>query len=161
VLSAVPVLPLDRRLVLPVVHADDVADAFARVLASRTPGAFNLAAEPPLTVEDIAGALSARAVHVPAAVVRAAVAGSWHARLQPLDPGWIDLAYQVPMLDTDRARRVLGWTPAVDARSVIEETVAGMRAAAHDATATLRPRTVGRQLADFARSGSVTRRRRP
>src|SRR5690606_1582984 len=44
VLGHVPVLPLDRRLKVPMVHADDVAEAIRLVLRDRAPGAFNLAA---------------------------------------------------------------------------------------------------------------------
>ncbi|MGN6578227.1 MAG: NAD-dependent epimerase/dehydratase family protein, partial [Nocardioides sp.] len=42
-LGHVPVLPMDRGLRIPMVHADDVADAFVRVLEQRAGGAFNLA----------------------------------------------------------------------------------------------------------------------
>src|SRR3954452_22723114 len=47
VLDHVPVVPLDRRLTMPMVHADDVADAIARDLDQQVGGAFNLAAAPP------------------------------------------------------------------------------------------------------------------
>lgn len=156
-----PVLPIDRGLVIPLVHTDDVADAVARVLEARAPGAFNLAADPVLTVEHLATALGARHVHVPLAVVRAAVATSWHAHLQPLDPGWIDLAGNVPLLDCSRAEQELGWSATTDAVTTLEEVVAGMADRDHLATPALRPRT----LADLARKlvtdGPVSRRRQP
>jgi len=139
----VPVVPIDAGLVIPMVHADDVADAIARILEARAPGAFNLAAEPPVTAQDVADALGARLVHVPSGVVRAAVSASWHARVQPLDPGWIDLGYAVPLLDTARARTELGWAPVTDAATVLAETLAGMQDSAWSGSAVLRPRTVG------------------
>jgi len=160
-LRHVPVLPIDSGLVIPMVHADDVADALVRVVEGRVPGAFNLAAQPPITAQDVADALHARLVHVPSAAVRAAVSASWHARLQPLDPGWIDLGYAVPLLDTTRARTELGWAPATDARSVLTETLAGMQDTASSDTPVLRPRTVAGGLLRALRRGPVTRRREP
>ena len=160
-LRHVPVVPVDAGLVVPMVHADDVADALARVLEARAPGAFNLAAEPPVTAQDVADVLGARLVHVPSAAVRAAVSASWHARVQPLDPGWIDLGYASPLLDCSRARTELGWTPATDAVSVLEETVRGMQEAASGASAVLRPRTVLGSLARAVRQGPVSSRRAP
>jgi UDP-glucose 4-epimerase len=161
VLDLLPVLPLDRRLRMPMVHADDVADAIERVLMGRVGGAFNLAAEPPLTTKHIADVLGARPVHVPARVLRIAMAGAWHARLQQVDPGWLDMAFAVPLLDTSRASRELGWSPTVDAVTVLRETVSGMRNAASDDTPVLRPRSVLRQLRDAARRGPVSSRWRP
>lgn len=160
-LRAVPVLPLDRRLAIPMVHADDVADALARVLARQAGGAFNLAAPTPVTVEHVAAVLGARHLQVPASVVRRAAELSWRAHLQPVDPGWIDLAYGVPLLDTARARDQLGWEARTDAPDVLEEVVAGMRSRAFDATPPLRQRTVTQSLTRALRAGPVSRRREP
>jgi UDP-glucose 4-epimerase len=160
-LRAVPVLPLDRRLAIPMVHADDVADAILRVLTLRAGGAFNLAAPTPITVAHLAAALGARHVQVPASVVRRAAELSWRAHLQPVDPGWIDMAYQVPLLDTARAESVLGWEARADAPEVLEEVVAGMRSRASDATAPLRRRTVAQSLVRSLVAGPVSRRREP
>ena len=160
-LGHVPVLPLDRRLAIPMVHADDVADAVHRVLERGAGGAFNLAAEPAIVAAAVAGVLDARLVHVPAAVLRAAMSAAWHARLQPVDPGWLDLGYSVPLLDTARARRELDWRPSTDATSVLAETVEGMIGAEHAPSPVLRVRTVPQQLARAVRRGSVSSRQRP
>jgi nucleoside-diphosphate-sugar epimerase len=160
-LDLVPVLPLDRGLVVPMLHTDDVVDAIDRALQRQAGGAFNLAADPPITTEAIAAALGARAVHVPAAIVRGAMSASWHARLQQVDPGWWDLGMAVPLLDTTRAGRELGWSPSVDAVTVLRETLAGMREGASDRTPVLRPRTVLGQLGQLVRHGPVSQRRQP
>lgn len=60
---------------------------------------------------------------VPAAVLRGAVDASWRLRLQPTDPGWVDIAVRGPLLDTTRARTVLGWEPRVEARAALREMV--------------------------------------
>ncbi|HET9829459.1 MAG TPA: NAD-dependent epimerase/dehydratase family protein [Nocardioidaceae bacterium] len=161
VLGHLPVLPLDRRLTIPMVHADDVAAAIERVLATTAAGPFNLAAEPAVTTADIADVLGARQVQVPSAVLRAVVSLTWHARLQQVDTGWLDLGFAVPLLDTSRARRELCWTPQVDARTVLAETVAGMREGAADRSPVLRPRSVPGQVARALRHGPVSRRHRP
>jgi UDP-glucose 4-epimerase len=160
-LSWLPLLPLDRRLKIPMVHADDVAAAIDLALQSRAPGPFNLAAEPPVTAAAIGDVLSARPVHVPAPVVRAAAAAAWHARLQQVDPGWVDLGYAVPLMDCGRAQRELGWSPRAGALEVLAETVDGVLHAASQRTPVLRPRTVGRQLGTLLRRGPVSERRQP
>lgn len=159
--TLLPLLPLERRLLVPMVHAADVADAVARVLAHGATGAFNLAAADPLTPGDIASALGARHVHAPGRLLRQTVSATWQAHLQPLDPGWIDLALQVPLLDTRRARDELGWTPTRTAGATLVETVAGMRDSASGPTAVLRPRSVARSVRERISRGPVARRRRP
>lgn len=161
VVRHVPVLPLDRRLTLQVVHADDVAGAIALALEARAPGAFNLVAEPLLGRSDIAEALGARPVHVPFALLRAAADLSWRAHLQPVDAGWVDMAYGAPVLDAARARSELGWAPAHDARSVLAEMVEALASADHGSSPALRPRTVVDGVRRALRRGPVSRRPRP
>ncbi len=156
-----PVVPLDRGLRIPLVHADDVADAVARVLAREAGGAFNLTADPPVTAPDIAAALGARLVHVPSAVLRTVVSAGWNLHLQPLDTGWVDMAFALPLLDAGRARRELGWSPGKDGITVFREVVEGLRTAASGSTPSLRPRTVAATVGDAVRHGSVAQRRRP
>jgi nucleoside-diphosphate-sugar epimerase len=131
------------------------------MLTKRAGGPFNLAAEPAVTTAAIAEALGARHVHVPSAVLRAVMTASWHARVQPVDPGWLDLGFAVPLMDTSRAARELGWAPQVDALTVLSETVSGMRDGAYDRSPVLRPRSVPRQLVRALRRGAVTRRHEP
>lgn len=159
-LQRVPIVPLDRAMVIPMVHADDVADAIVRCVEDRAPGPFNLASGA-VTVDDIAAALGGRHVQVPAGVLRAAASASWHARLQQVDPGWIDLARHAPALDAGRAARTLGWVPSRSAVAVLEEVVDGMRERASGDTPVLRERRVASSLADALRRGPVSNRREP
>jgi nucleoside-diphosphate-sugar epimerase len=160
-LDFVPILPLDRGLAVSVVHADDVADGVARVIDRKAAGAFNLAAEPPLTAADIADVFGARLVHVPSAALRPVVSAAWHLRLQQVDTGWLDMAFALPLLDSTRARTELDWAPTKDAVAVFREVVEGMRTTASGPTAVLRRRTVGQTLRDAVRHGHVARRSRP
>jgi UDP-glucose 4-epimerase len=160
-IGLLPVLPLDPALVIPMVHADDVADAISRALTRQAYGAFNLAAEPPIQPHHIGAALGARVVDVPAKVLRALMNASWRAHVQKLDPGWLDLGMAVPLMDTGRARELLGWSPSVAADAVLAETVAGMREGASHETPVLRRRTVLTALSDLVRHGPISHRPRP
>lgn len=160
-LRAVPVLPLDRGLAVPVVHADDVADGIVRALQARATGPFNLAAAEPATAQGVAAALGTRLLHVPFALLRAAADLSWRARVQPVDAGWVALAQKVPLLDSSRAAEVLGWRPTRTAQEVVEEVVDGMRSAAAGTSPPLRRRQVAGELRELVRRGPVSHRRRP
>ncbi|HKG49850.1 MAG TPA: NAD-dependent epimerase/dehydratase family protein [Actinomycetales bacterium] len=160
-LRLLPVFPVDRSLVVPMVHADDVAAAIVRVLELRAAGAFNLAAEPPVTRDDLATAFGARPVHLPAPVLRLLASAAWHARLQPVDPGWVDLGFSVPLLDSGRARAELGWTPTKDSHTIVAEVVAGMTEADAGESPPLRRRTVLGELARSVRQGPPSHRRLP
>ena len=153
-----PLLPLDRQFCVPVVHSDDVADAIVRVLERRAGGAFNLSAEPSIGRREVAAALGAKAVQLPSTVLRSAAALAWRLHLQPLDPGWIDLAFSVPLLDTSRARDVLGWAPTVDARRALGELIDGMRDRDATASPVLRRRSTREQLTNLLTVGPITRR---
>ena len=121
-----PLLPLPSALHLQTVHADDVADAYRRSVLREVRGAFNVAAEPVLDGRALARLYQARAIPVPRAVVRAAVALGWHARVLPVDVALVDLFLSVPLLDTTRARRELGWAPRHDAADALASFMEGL-----------------------------------
>jgi nucleoside-diphosphate-sugar epimerase len=124
----IPFIPAIERLRIQAVHADDVADAYARAIAERdVRGAFNVAAEPVLDPQTLGEILGARPVGMPASVVRAATDLAWRLRLQPTPPGWLDLALGVPLMDTTRARTELGWEPQHDAGQALAELLDGLR----------------------------------
>ena len=160
-LDLLPLLPLDRGLRIPIVHADDVAAALEQVLVRRVGGGFNLAAEPPVTTQVIAEVLGARPVHVPSGVLRLAVTASWRLHLQQVDPGWLDLAFALPLLDSGRAHRELDWAPTKDAVSVLREIVEGMKDTASDGSPVLRRRTQVGQVLSALRPGPLSRREQP
>jgi nucleoside-diphosphate-sugar epimerase len=123
----VPLVPDPGGLRLQTLHTQDAADAYARAALQPVSGPFNLAAEPVLDVAAIAGCLGARTVRVPAALARTGLAAAWHAHLVPASPHLFDLVTRIPMLDTTRAREVLGWTPRHDALDAVRAFLAGLR----------------------------------
>jgi nucleoside-diphosphate-sugar epimerase len=70
--------------------------------------------------------MRARRLRIPAAVLRAGAAAAYHARLTPTEPGWLDMALSVPLLDTGRARTELGWTPTRNAVDTLAELIDGL-----------------------------------
>ena len=160
-LRLLPVLPVGRRLVIPVVHADDVASAIVASLERRAGGAFNLAAEPAVTGTDIAAILRAWSVSVPPVVLHALVQLTWRLRLQRIDAGWLDLAFAVPLLDCTRARTELDWRPTVDARVALAQAISGITAGAGTQSPVLRHRSIRDQLSELVRNGPITDREVP
>ncbi|MCE0766324.1 NAD-dependent epimerase/dehydratase family protein [Pseudonocardia kujensis] len=108
-----PVLPLPAGLVLQLVHADDLGRAVAAVLDRRTAGAVNVAADA-LGSRQLAAVAGARPLPVPRLLVRAALGLLNRLHVLGATTGWFDLAVDTPVMDTGRARRELGWSPAVD-----------------------------------------------
>jgi nucleoside-diphosphate-sugar epimerase len=132
----VPVLPLPRQAVTQVVAAQDVADLAGRAMLARASGAFNVADEPALRPALLARLVGGRQLPVSREFLRRLVGATWRMRLQPLDPSWVDLLVDTPLLDCTRARTELGWRPTHDARL----TVTATRRAVADGTGTASPR---------------------
>ncbi|WP_127542880.1 NAD-dependent epimerase/dehydratase family protein [Actinoplanes sp. OR16] len=122
----IPVLPAHPRLRMQAVHADDVADAYFSILSSDVRGAFNLAAGPILSGQSAASVFHGVTVGVPGVALEGAAALSWWLRLQPVDRGWVRLAFKSPLMSCDRAASELGWRPRVSALDALRELVAGL-----------------------------------
>lgn len=139
----IPVVPDVARLRFQAVHSLDVGEAYRAALVSDARGAFNLAAEPPLGPPELAEILEARRVRLPAAALRAGAAATFALRLQPSEPGWLDMALAAPLMDSARARAELGWTPRRRASDTLRELLDGMRRGADYPTPPLAAGTSG------------------
>jgi UDP-glucose 4-epimerase len=134
-----PVFPVVRDVAFQAVHSDDVATAYREAVVRDVRGAFNVAAEPVLTLDDVAEVLGARPVPVPRALVRPVVRASFTARLHPVEIGWWDLAQRSPVLATDRARDELGWRPSYTAHDALRHLFEGIADRAGAPTPALAP----------------------
>jgi nucleoside-diphosphate-sugar epimerase len=135
----VPLIPRVPRLRFQAVHSRDVGEAYRQAVLRDVHGAFNIAAEPEIGVEELCELFGARSFPLPARALRGAAELSWKLRLQPSPPGWIDLALGVPMMDTSRAREQLGWEPGFTSLEALDDLLRGLRNAAGAPTPPLEP----------------------
>ena len=84
-------------------------------------------------------ALGKPVVNLPTALLRRLFSLSYHLRLQPADPGWLELMLNVPIMSSERARRELGWLPAYSSLGALGELLAGLRQGAGGPTLPLAP----------------------
>jgi UDP-glucose 4-epimerase len=144
-----PALPRVERLRFQAVHSDDVGQAYLRAVLADVKGAFNIAAEPPLSPQEMAERIGVRSFPVPARVVRRLADLSWRMRLQPTPPGWLDMALNVPMMSSDRARAELGWEPRRSGVEALEELLEGLREGHGAETPPLEADSAGARLDDL------------
>ena len=139
----VPLLPRVPRLRFQAVHSRDVGEAYRQAVVRDVRGAFNVAAEPEIGIEELCDFFGARSFPLPARALRTAADLSWKLRLQPTSPGWLDLALGVPMMDTSRAREELGWKPGTSSLEALDDLLKGMRNAEGAPTPPLDPHAGG------------------
>ncbi|BDZ41909.1 NAD-dependent epimerase [Paraoerskovia sediminicola] len=140
--GVLPALPAPRGLRLQVTHADDVARAYVAAVThrERAHGAFNVAADPVLSGDDLARIVDhGRLLELPVGLVRGVLALAYQARLVPTDPGWLDMGMGAPVMDSSRARADLGWSPVHDAPSVLRAMLEGLAGRRGLASAPMRP----------------------
>ena len=123
-----PVIP-DPGVPFQLVHADDVASAMRAAITGRgEPGVYNLAGDGSLTMSDLADALGWYSVPVPELAVDVSATVTARLPFLPPEAAWLQ-AFRTPVLmDTAKAKRLLGWRPRHTARQTLLETVAGARA---------------------------------
>src|SRR3954447_1183320 len=80
-LRFLPALPRVDRLRFQAVHSEDVGRAYLQAVSKEVDGAFNIAAEPPLSPEEMAERIGVRSFPVSARVVRRVADLSWRMRL--------------------------------------------------------------------------------
>ncbi|MEO7422976.1 MAG: NAD-dependent epimerase/dehydratase family protein [Ornithinibacter sp.] len=116
--ALVPDLPLQF------IHQDDVAEALRLcVVGAGPPGAYNIAAVDVVTLLDVARELGLRPVRLagePVAALARAVA-----RLPYLPSGaqWVEAVSHPAIMDTTKARTVLGWRPQHTAIESLRSTL--------------------------------------
>lgn len=114
------------------VHVDDVVEAFRLAIVTDATGAFNIAAADTVTYRELATIIGAPLVTVPAPLAR--FGARMIKRFRPtygIDPGWVLIAQQPPLVSVEKADRVLGWRAKRSSRETIEEFVRVIRAEAH------------------------------
>lgn len=111
---------------LQLVHHDDVAAAIAlAATADAPPGAYNIAGDGTLTLSEVVTALGGRPVRVPAFAATATSAALTYLPFVPSTLEWLHIVRTPVVMDTTRAKRLLGWKPA----HTSAETLAALAAA--------------------------------
>jgi nucleoside-diphosphate-sugar epimerase len=120
-----PVLP-DPGMPIQLVHHDDVAQAMAAAICGDgPPGVYNLAGEGEVQVSDIAHELGWHSVPVPGPAVNLGTAAARRLKFVSSKLEWAIAAETPVLMDTEKARRDLGWKPIHDAEETLRQTVAG------------------------------------
>ena len=123
--TLVPLLPLQF------VHEDDLGQALLRcVLGAGPPGAYNIAADGILSTADVAREFGLIPLPLPAGLARLAARGVASLPFLPPAAQWVEAASHPAIMDTTKAKQVLGWTPRFTALEALRDT--------------LRPRPAGR-----------------
>jgi nucleoside-diphosphate-sugar epimerase len=135
----IPFVPDTPRLRFQATHTDDVAQAYRLAVVGDARGAFNIAADPVLDPDELSRLLGKRKVRVSERALRALVAATWRAHIQPTPEGWIDMALETPLLDSTRARTELGWRPTRSAGESLLELLDGFHEGAGAPTPPLAP----------------------
>jgi len=141
--ALIPLVPDVARLVFQAVHSHDVGEAYRLALVGDAAGPFNIAADPILDPGELARILDARAVPMPAGLLRAVAALTYKLRLQPSEPGWLDVGLDCPLMDVTRAHEQLGWRPERSASDALRDLLAGMHEGAGLDTPPLRAGNAG------------------
>jgi nucleoside-diphosphate-sugar epimerase len=122
--GVLPLMP-DPGLPVQLVHHDDVAAAIALAASGAgEPGAYNLAGDGEISLGDVAKATGTRAVRVPQAAATAASALLAKLPMVPAAAEWIHVARSSVVMDTSRAKNLLGWQPKHTTRETLDELAA-------------------------------------
>jgi hypothetical protein len=89
-------------------------------------GPYNVAADPIIDAGTLADILGTRPMTVPPAALRAALGVGWRLRLVPADEAMLDLFLNLPILDSSRIRRELGWSPRHTGVEALREMLDGL-----------------------------------
>jgi UDP-glucose 4-epimerase len=141
-----PVVPWPAGLRFQALHAGDVAEAYRLAVVGHGRGAYNVAAEPVIDASSIGEVLGSRVIAVPGPLARAGLTAAWHLHVVPAEPTLLDLALQLPLLDTTRIRTELGWSPAVSSVDALREALEGMAEGAGGQTPPLAPDSLAGRL---------------
>lgn len=118
-----------------IIWEEDLTDAFVLAFEKQAHGAFNLAADDPMSGKDLAAATGLRSLRVPGwLAVAGAHASGWLAKLgigTATDPAWMKYSDAILVLSSEKALRELGWkrrcNTALEVMQRVKETVIDRR----------------------------------
>ncbi len=112
---------------LQLVWDEDVAQAIHLALKDDFHGAYNLAGDGYLTNEKMAEILGARQVYVPYRFQYWLIKLLWGLKLVKISPGWVDVSRYPIVVNTEKAKKELGWRPSYDTDGALRQLVSELR----------------------------------
>jgi UDP-glucose 4-epimerase len=100
------------------VHEDDVAQLFSLLIEKRIPGAFNVAGDGPMRFSEVGAMIGKESKKVPRWLAYGMAWLMWNLRISRVEgpPGILDYTAYPWVLDTSKAKELLGWKPRYDTR---------------------------------------------
>jgi len=98
----------------------DVVACLVRAIADGPPGIYNLAGDGTMTMDEIAAAMGTRARHLPAGLLRAALAILRPLGLSRYGPEQVGFLQHRPVLDNTRLKTGFGYVPRKTSREAFE-----------------------------------------
>lgn len=121
-LGRFPVLPrVPGGTFVPVVHEEDVVEAFVLAVERDAPGPFIISLPEPITLEEVALKTGKPmfAIQLPTLLRLLALAHRLH--LTDFSPDWMVSAETCWRFDISRAREILGWSPKHDLETTFDQ----------------------------------------
>ncbi|GAA3384081.1 NAD-dependent epimerase/dehydratase family protein [Cryptosporangium minutisporangium] len=121
----VPVVVAVPALTLQLVHEADVGQALLRcAVGDGPPGAYNIAGDGVVTAVDVAREFGAWPVPLPPGPVRAMARAVSAVPFLPPFAEWAEAASRPAIMDTSRAKKLLGWAPEYTGIEALRDTFA-------------------------------------
>ncbi|MEV7396996.1 NAD-dependent epimerase/dehydratase family protein [Aeromicrobium sp. NPDC092404] len=139
----IPMLPVPTGLQMQTVHSGDLARALAAAIERPVRGAFNITTDDVLDRDALAEVFSAKALDVPAGVVRHALGAAWRLHLVPAPGNLFDALMRLPVMSAERAKAELDWQPQHTGREALEAFLEGVRHGAGSTMPPLDPKSSG------------------
>jgi UDP-glucose 4-epimerase len=121
--AKLPIVPLvnGRDPNLQFVHEDDVAQLFSLLIDKKVPGAFNVAGDGVVRSSEVGAMLGKRSVKVPRRMLYAVIWAIWRLHLKAVEapPGIVDYTSYPWVVDTSRAKELLGWKPKYTSKDTL------------------------------------------
>jgi nucleoside-diphosphate-sugar epimerase len=123
----IPIPVLAPGVQLQFIHEKDVGQALLLcVLGDGPPGAYNIAGDGILTGADVARELGLTPLPFPGGIVHAAARAASSLPKPPFTPPaaeWVEAISHPAIMDTEKARKELGWEPKYTGLEALRETV--------------------------------------
>ncbi|AOV17943.1 NAD-dependent dehydratase [Acidihalobacter aeolianus] len=104
---------------------NDVARAIGLALTQRARGAFNLAADPPMSLYEMLGLVRRRRIAVPPAILAGLHRIAWQITPAAGEPGWVGGLRHPLVLDTRKAAAELDFVPELDTAACVRRAARG------------------------------------